>query len=217
MDEPESGADEPAAQLPQLPLFPLQTVLFPGGRLPLKVFEARYVDLVGRCLRSGEPFGVVALRQGAEVGARAPGQEMEAVGTLASIEEVDAEQPGILLVRCSAGRRFRLTGAPAQRRDGLWTAAARLLPEDPVVAPPAELAATVQALARLAESLGTRGMEPPWTGPLRHDDAGWVANRWCELLPIALGTRQKLMELEDPAARLGLVDGFLRSRGIVKS
>lgn len=208
MDEPED--------LPELPLFPLQTVLFPGGRLSLKVFEARYLDLVGRCLRSGEPFGVVALRQGGEVGARAPGQEMEAVGALARIEEVDAEQPGILLVRCSGGQRFRLLGPPVQRSDGLWTATARLLPEDPLVEPQPDMAGTVQALARLARSLEGRGVELPWAGSAKLEDAAWVANRWCELLPIALGTRQKLMELEDPAARLGLVDGFLRSRGIVK-
>lgn len=203
-------------ELAELPLFPLNTVLFPGGQLPLKVFEARYLDLVSRCLRSGEPFGVVALRQGAEVGAKAPVQEMEAVGVLAHIDEVDAQQPGILLVRCTGGQRFRTLGSPAQRADGLWTTAARLLPDDPAVEPSPALSSTVQALARLADSLEARGLARPWVGPAQLDDAAWVANRWAELLPVPVGTRQKLMELEDPAARLQLVDGFLRSRSVVK-
>ncbi len=202
--------------LPQLPLFPLQTVLFPGGQLSLKVFEARYLDLMGRCVRSGEAFGVVALRQGAEVGAKDPAQEMEEVGVLARIDEVDAEQAGILLVRCRGGQRFRTQGLPEQRSDGLWVAAARLLPEDPAVTPEAAMSATVQALSRLADNLEARGMARPWTGPAHLDDAAWVANRWSEVLPVPVGTRQKLMELEDPAARLRLVDGFLRSRGVVK-
>ncbi len=208
MDEPEN--------LPELPLFPLQTVLFPGGQLSLKVFEARYLDLMGRCVRSGEPFGVVALRQGAEVGSKVPAQEMEEVGVLARIDEVDAEQTGILLVRCSGSRRFRIQGLPAQRSDGLWIAAVSLLPDDPQTVPEAALSATVQALSRLADNLEARGMARPWTGPAHLDDAAWVANRWSEVLPVPVGTRQKLMELEDPAARLRLVDGFLRSRGVVK-
>ena len=202
--------------LPGLPLFPLQTVLFPGGRLSLKIFEARYLDLVSHCLRSARPFGVIALRQGAEVGSQVPGQELEAVGVLAHLDEVDAEQAGILLVRCTGGQRFRLLGPPAQRADGLWVGSARSLPADTAEPPEAAVDATVQALARLAENLAARGDAPPWTGPARLDDAGWVANRWCELLPIPLGTRQKLMELEDAPARLRLVDGFLRSRGVVK-
>lgn len=202
--------------LPELPLFPLNTVLFPGGKLSLKVFEARYLDLMGRCLRSGEPFGVVALRQGAEVGTKVPGPQMEGVGVLAHIDEVDAEQPGILLVRCKGGRRFRALAPPVQRPDGLWTAATQPLPDDPAVAPSSALSATVQALSRLADNLEARGLERPWTGPAQLDDAAWVANRWSELLPVPVGTRQKLMELDDPAARLQLVDGFLRSRGIVK-
>ena len=202
--------------LPELPLFPLNTVLFPGGQLSLKVFEARYLDLMGRCTRSGEPFGVVALRQGAEVGTKVPSQEMEAVGVLARIDEIDAEQPGILLVRCRGGQRFRTLGAPSQRPDGLWITAARPLPDDPAVEPSPALAATVQALSRLADNLEARGLARPWTGPAQLDDAAWVANRWSELLPVPVGTRQKLMELGDPSARLQLVDGFLRSRGVVK-
>lgn len=104
------------APLPQpLPLFPLGMVLFPGAVLGLKVFEPRYLDLMSRCLRTHEPFGVVCLAQGDEVGAAEV--QMEQVGTLAQIEEVDAEQPGILQVRCMGTRRFRRLGDPDQRGD----------------------------------------------------------------------------------------------------
>ena len=105
-----------------LPLFPLQTVLFPGGVLSLKVFEARYLDLVSRCLRQSTPFGVVCLNQGGETAqAGAERVRFEAVGVLAHLQDVDAEQPSILRVRCLGGRRFK-TAPPKQLADGLWVA-----------------------------------------------------------------------------------------------
>ena len=119
--------------LPQpLPLFPLQAVLFPGGVLSLKVFEARYLDLIGRCLREQQPFGVVCLTQGREV--RQPGDDgptrFEDLGTLAHLSEVDAEQPGLLRIRCVGGQRFRFERAVALDQ-GLWAAeGVSLLDED---------------------------------------------------------------------------------------
>lgn len=199
-----------------LPLFPLNTVLFPGGHLALKVFEARYLDLMGRCLRHAEPFGVVALLQGAEVGADEPRLEMAACGVLARIDDVDAEQAGILLVRCTGLQRFRLLQAPTQQPGGLWTARAARVADDASAPLEPALAGTAEGLARLAARLEAKGQPLPWQGPAHLDDAGWVANRWCELLPVPVATRQKLLELEDAAARLRLVDEFLRSRGILK-
>jgi uncharacterized protein len=103
-----------------LPLFPLQTVLFPGGVLSLKVFEARYLDLVSRCLRQSTPFGVVCLSQGGETAqAGAERVRFETVGVLAHLQDVDAEQPSILRVRCLGGRRVK-TAQPKQLADGLW-------------------------------------------------------------------------------------------------
>ena len=199
-----------------LPLFPLKTVLFPGGHLALKVFEARYLDMIGHCLRNAEPFGVIALLQGAEVAADEPRLEMAGCGVLARIDDVDAEQPGILLVRCTGLQRFRLLEAPAQQPGGLWTAPALRMADDaPTPLEPA-MAGTAEGLSRLAARLEMKGQPLPWKGPAQRDDAGWVANRWCELLPVPLGTRQKLLELQDAAARLRLVDEFLRSRGILK-
>lgn len=197
-----------------LPLFPLRTVLFPGALLGLKVFEARYLDLVADCMRSRQPFGVVCLRQGSEAGPGKDTPELEAVGVLAHIDEVDAEQPGILRVQCSGGQRFRLQGTATQRDNGLWQAPVQLLTQDPLRMPGPAMLQTVTALAEAIKKLQERDAEP-FAQPYRLDDAGWVANRWCELLPVPLSAKQKLMELEDPVIRLSIVDGFLRDKKVV--
>jgi Lon protease-like protein len=208
----------PPKALPDpLPLFPLQTVLFPGGTLPLKIFEARYLDLVSHCLRSGEPFGVVCITRGAEAGSNAEGMRIEGVGTLARIDEVDAEQVGILTLRCTGTTRFRLTQAPVQRADGLWVASGvEPIPDDEPAPAGEEFQPVIEALKEAAATLQAQGTVP-FHPPLRWGDAGWVANRWCELLPVAITAKQRLMELEDPVARLRLVDEFLRNRQVVKS
>jgi Lon protease-like protein len=196
-----------------LPLFPLQTVLYPGGALGLKVFEPRYLDLMGRCLRESAPFGVVALRQGGEV--RKPGEavELEACGVLAEVDEVDAPQAGILQVRARGTQRFRIESSE-QRGDGLWVAKVDLIDDDDALAPGESLIGTVRGLASAIGKLREQGTEP-FLEPYRFDDAGWVANRWCEILPISLAAKQKLMELDDPLVRLQLVDEFLRTKGVI--
>jgi Lon protease-like protein len=205
------------ATLPDpLPLFPLQLVLFPDGLLPLKIFEARYLDLVSHCLRRSEPFGVVSITRGAEAGSNVEGMRIEAVGVLARIDDVDAEQVGILKLRCTGTSRFRLTQAPAQRPDGLWVASGvERIPDDEPAAVEEQFQPTVEGLKEAAAQLQSQGTIP-FLPPLRWDDAGWVANRWCELLPVAMSAKQRLMELEDPVTRLRLVDEFLRSRQVLK-
>jgi Lon protease-like protein len=198
-----------------LPLFPLRSVLFPDGLLALKVFEARYLDLVSDCLRRQQPFGVVCLLQGGEVRAgKGTGVRFESVGVLARLDDVDSEQPGVLRARCSGTRRFRLEGAATQQPDGLWVGSASLLPDDEALPPGAAHLPTVQALSNAITTLKEQGAEP-FNLPHRLDDAGWVANRWCEILPISLGAKQKLMELDDPQVRLQLVHEYLRSKGVV--
>lgn len=202
-------------QLPSpLSLFPLQTVLFPGGLLHLKVFEARYLDMSSRCMRTGEPFGVVCMSRGSEAGANTQGVRIESVGVLARIDDVDAEQAGILKLRCSGLERFRLQQAPVQQGDGLWVGQAELLPGDEQRLPAAAMQEAVEALQEAARSLKEQGMAVI-AEPLRLDDAGWVANRWCELLPLPMPAKQRLMELEDPSMRLQLVDEYLRSRQVL--
>lgn len=209
---PEHRPDLPTELIRALPLFPLQAVLFPGGLLRLRVFEARYLDLVSRCLRDLTPFGVVCLRQGSEVKRNDP-VRFESMGVLARLIEVDAEQTGILKVSCQGGRRFELQ-SPQQQADGLWLADVVCLADDAPVPPPAELGQTVAALSNAIESLQAQDQRP-FIEPHRLNDAGWVANRWCEILPISLAAKQKLMVLDEPALRLKLVDDFLRGKGVV--
>lgn len=204
------------ARIAALPLFPLRTVLFPEGLLALRVFEARYLDLVADGLRSQQPFGVVCLLHGAEVRAEAaPPVRFESIGVLARLLDVDSEHAGVLQVRCAGTQRFRLDGAATQQADGLWVGRATLLDADACVAPGAAQRASVQALADAIATLRAQG-NTPFALPHRFDDAGWVANRWCEILPIPLAAKQRLMELPDARVRLALVDEFLRGQGVVK-
>ena len=210
----DAGA-EPGAPWHELPLFPLQTVLFPGGLLPLRVFEARYLDLISHCLRTGSGFGVVCLNQGSEVRGAAGGAKtrLAEVAVLAHLGEVDAAQPGILNLRCQGGPRMQLV-SPRQRADGLWLADAQALPDDAPAAVPSAMAGAVQALVSTIASLAAQDQHP-FAQPYQLDDAGWVANRWCEILPISLAAKYRLMVLDEPVLRLNLVDDFLRGRKLI--
>jgi Lon protease-like protein len=197
-----------------LPLFPLQAVLFPDGLLGLKVFEARYLDLVARCLREQASFGVVSLVRGSEVRrADAPDVAFQSIGTRAELLEVDSGQAGILLVRCRGCSRFKVI-ASRQRDDGLWIADTEAIEDDERLAPTPALEAAARGLADAMASLEAQNTRP-FLPPHRFDDAGWVANRWCELLPVPLLAKQKLMELRDPMMRLEIVDDFLRQKGVL--
>jgi uncharacterized protein len=201
--------------LDTLALFPLQSVLFPQGLLSLKVFEARYLDLMSHCLREGTPFGVVRLTQGQEVHGARDVVSFEPLGCLAEVIACDSTQPGILQVRCRGAQRFKAT-RPQRGADGLWSAQVELIDDDAQVLPPPEFLGATKALAQAIKALTLQGTQP-FLEPYQLDQAGWVANRWCELLPIPQGARQKLMELEDPVVRLKLVDEFLRSRGVIET
>lgn len=203
------------SQPTRLALFPLQSVLFPDGLLGLKVFEARYLDLISGCVRDGVPFGVVALRQGQEV--RRPGERVafEPIGCSAEVLEIDGAQPGILHARCRGVQRFAVRHSE-QQPGGLWIAQVEWLAPDEATLPAEEHVASAQALAALIRTMRAKG-PLPFLEPYRFDDAGWIANRWCEVLPIPLAARQKLMELPDPQVRLKLVDQFLKQKGIVQA
>jgi Lon protease-like protein len=203
-----------ALTLQSLPLFPLSAVLYPGGMLSLRVFEVRYLDMIGKCHKAGAPFGVVSLSQGNEV--RQPGvkEVFAKVGTLATITEVETPQPGLMIVRASGAQRFRITSSD-QLRHGLWVADVERLDADKVVAIPDDLKVASEALEKVIRSLEQRDqlpVPPPW----RLDDCGWVANRWCELLPLPLALKQRLMELDNPLVRLELVSDVLTRTGITQ-
>jgi Lon protease-like protein len=198
-----------------LPLFPLQAVLFPGGLLSLKVFEARYLDLVSASLRESKPFGVVALRQGSEVRKAGEPVVLEDIGTTAELIDVDSTQPGILQVRCRGLQRFKVQSRE-QQPDGLWLAQVQAIHDDDEhIAPGEAYLETVRGLANAIATLKQQGAEP-FVKPFKFESAGWVSNRWCEILPISIAAKQKLMELPDPQVRLQLVNEFLRTKGVVK-
>jgi Lon protease-like protein len=207
--------------LQSLPLFPLNTVLFPGGSLQLQIFEVRYLDLIGRCHKTGAPFGVVSLLQGDEVRRAEPAGEGFAqedfvdIGTLATVTEFSAPQAGLMLVRCTAGERFRITRRE-RLKHGLWVADVQGLQPDKVMPVPDDLKVVAQALESLLDNLQQRtdAAQLPVQPPYRFDDCAWVANRWCELLQLPPQLRQGLMQLDNPLLRLELVGDFLNRNGI---
>lgn len=212
-------SDSPPLFLEQLPLFPLQTVLFPGGLLPLRIFEVRYLDMVQRCQREGAPFGVVSLIQGHEV-ARTPSTQgttpqgtevFQNVGTLARIEHFEQVQAGLIVVRVRGVQRFRVQ-ASHKLKHGLWVASVELIPHDLPSPVPTDLAGTSRSLQQVLQSLqaqATRPEELPITPPYQWNDAGWVANRWCDLLPVGTELKHRLMSLDAPLLRLELVSDIL--------
>jgi Lon protease-like protein len=194
---------------PELALFPLRTVLFPAGLLELKIFEARYLDLMSRCLREQRPFGVVALKSGGESQMSDEPVLLHEAGTLAELIEVDSARAGILLVRARGTRRFVLEGAE-QRAEGLWVGRAIEIADDEVVAPGPTHAGVVQGLAEAIATLAAQGSQP-FLEPHRLDSAGWVADRWCEILPMPLEAKVRLMAFSGPLERLDVVDAFMNS------
>lgn len=208
-----------------LPLFPLGMVLYPGGALTLRIFEVRYLDMIGKCHKTGAPFGVVALTQGAEV--RKPDHDtptgdgfalemFHAVGTLATITEFSTPQAGLMVIRCTGMQRFRLT-QHQRLKHGLWVANVSPLANDLAVKIPDDLQVVAAALDNLINTLRARGLplaQMPVQAPYQLDDCGWVANRWCELLPMPLEDKQRLMELDNPLVRLELVNDLLERSGI---
>ena len=178
----------------EIPLFPLGTVLFPGGPLPLRIFETRYIDLVRRCLRDGSGFGVVLIREGVEAGG--PALTFD-VGTYARIVDFSQQPDGLLGIRAAGERRFRIL-ARRRERDGLNVADVEWLPEEASQPLPEEFAELGPALDAILSQVGE-----PYASLERHlDDAAWVAGRLAEILPIPPGHKQHCLELDDAIERL---------------
>jgi len=186
----------------QLALFPLGTVLFPGGPLRLRIFEPRYLDMVRRCLKESHTFGVVLILEGEEAGAAA---SVAATGTDARVVDFDALPDGLLGIDCLGEQRFRVVRR-WQQEDGLNFAEVEYLAADPPCSLPAELAYLGELLREVLPRLGERYAHVE----ARYEDAGWVANRWAEVLPITPTDKQQLLELDDPLERLIKVAGSAR-------
>lgn len=194
------------AETVRLPLFPLNTVLFPGGWLPLRIFEPRYMDMIGRVMREDASFGVCLIATGSEVGEAAV---PHLVGTEARIETWDMTQPGLLHIGVRGGRRFAVVDHEVEA-DSLLTGRVRWLEDPPSLPVPPAQGELVPLLRRIAA-------EHPAALPEPHhfDDAAWLGARYAEVLPIPLDAKQALLELTDWASRLEIIQRFLRERGVL--
>ena len=214
-----------ALTLNSLPLFPLGTVLFPGGYLPLQIFEVRYLDMVSKCFKAEAPFGIVTLKQGSEVRQAPRGEASDnslaqeifyPIGTLARITSLSRPQPGLMLIQCTGLQRF-LVNRRELLKHGLWVANVSAIPDDQCVPIPDDLRPVASTLERVINTLQAQGTTPeqmPIQPPYLLDDCAWVANRWCELLPMALELKNRLMALDNPLVRLELVSDLLERNGI---
>lgn len=204
---------------PVTPLFPLTTVLYPQGVLNLQIFEVRYLDLMKKCLRDNTPFGVVSLLDGNEV--RRPDEKIQLakIGTLVNIEKHEFVTPTLIEISTVGSQRFKLLNA-TQEKNGLWMGEIQTLPADPVVEIPDYLQGSANALARLINSIDENEIaeeQLPFRKPYKLMDCGWVANRWCELLPLDKPTKLQLLALDNPLLRLELIDDTLAAQGLLKS
>ncbi|MBS0320236.1 MAG: LON peptidase substrate-binding domain-containing protein [Proteobacteria bacterium] len=193
-----------------LPLFPLRTVLFPGGVLPIKIFEQRYIDMAKRCFQDGSAFGVCLLTGGEEVAASGVQQQFAAIGTVARIVHWDMPQLGILHIGAEGDGRFRVASHRVER-DGLVVGSVVPLAPEPTVT----LAPDYAPLAALLELIA--GRVGPQNFPQRtaYDDASWVGYRLAELLPLPLHIKQTMLEVSEAQVRLKVLRQFLLDQGLL--
>jgi hypothetical protein len=194
-----------AASGVEVALFPLHTVLFPGGRLPLRIFEQRYMEMAKSCLKDGAPFGACLIAAGKEVGAPATPVE---VGCLARIAHWDMPQLGLLQVMALGEQRFRILERRVEP-GGLARARVELLAQEPDVALPERHRASARLLGRLLEEHAALA-EPPH----RLESGSWVGMRLAELLPLPLEVKQTLLEMDDPLERLDALGRVLANAQI---
>lgn len=191
----------------RIPLFPLNTVLFPGGLQPLKIFEQRYLDMAAACMKDNSPFGICLIDKGGEVGRAAV---PHGVGTLATITNWEMEQLGILMITAQGGRRFRIIETHVGDSH-LLEGTVELLAEAGPTPLPQERERLLPLLQRIVGDLGPERIPEPH----RYDDAEWVGYRITEVLPIQNLAKQKLLELDDPVSRLEILFTYLAQRKLV--
>jgi Lon protease-like protein len=200
-----------------IPLFPLGNALFPDGVMHLRIFEVRYLDMVGKCIADGSSFGIVPLLEGREVRTPEGKETLGTAGTLARIMESTAPMPGLLQVVCAGTSRFSLRAA-TQGKYGLWSGEADLLDDDEIHEIPPELQPSANALGAVIADLQRKATPPalmPIASPYRLDECGWVANRWGEILPVPMALKQELLLIGDPTERLSRVQLLLAERDLL--
>ena len=199
-----SAAVTPAAGAQRIYIFPLNTVLFPGGTLPLKIFEQRYIEMTKVCIKNEQPFGVCLIKEGREIGTPAVPQD---IGCLARIAQWDMPQLGVFQLQVEGLQRFRIVNAEVEKI-GLISAAIEHLAHDSEVAPEQTLCSDV--LKAIIEKIGAEH----FPSPHRFDDAAWIGYRLSEVLPISLNIKQQLLRMTDPQARLSQLGEILSKQGL---
>jgi Lon protease-like protein len=184
-----------------IPLFPLHTVLFPGGPLPLRIFETRYTDMVRRCAREQAPFGVVLIEEGAEAGEVAT---TATVGCSARIADFYTMQDGLLGISCVGERKFSVRKV-WREADGLNMAEVEWLAAEPELTLPEDYAALAETVRQAVEELAEHYQHVD----KKFADAAWVGARLAELLPLQMADKQVLLELTDPIERLEILLGVV--------
>jgi len=177
-----------------IPIFPLHTVLYPGGALPLRIFEPRYLDMIGKCLREDTGFGICLISEGTETGNAAKSFEYGTFGTISYWQQLP---DGLLGITVRGQQRYKVISTEIGS-DQLCIAQVEMLPDEEKIILPSRF----QYLAEMTEEMLTQIGHPYTTLPKHYDDASWIGYRLAELLPIALVQKQHFLQLTDPIARL---------------
>ena len=190
----------------KIPLFPLGTVLFPDGVIALKIFEARYLDMIKQCLREKTEFGVVSIIKNSEVDDQNLPPTFSNIGTLALIEDFDPVQPALYMTKSFGTQRFKLLNS-TQQDNGLWVGEVELLDQDPLIPIPQEHQGVAKLLDEIISVIQSEDLlgDAPFKKPFKTDDCGWVSNRLAELLPISLAQKNHLLAQTNPRIRLDLI------------
>lgn len=187
-----------------LPLFPLQTVVFPGGLLPLRVFEPRYMDMVTQAIADRAAFGICAIREGRDIDIAA---KHYTVGTRVQVIDWDMPQPGILHIQTQALERFVVRSSHSEP-NGLRVGEVDDVSAEPAMALPEELILGAEVLYQIVNELGI----DKFARPHDYNNATWVSYRLSEVLPLKLSVRQNLLEMNDSVARLTILTEFLKKQ-----
>lgn len=193
-----------------LPLFPLNVVVCPDGYLPLKIFEARYLDMVRDCLRNKSSFAIVTILPEGETDPEG-NFPFANIGTLVNIVDADVTAIGLIMIRCVGQHRIKVDSF-TQQPDGLVMGEVNDISNDVSIPVPEDLNPSVKVLKQLLKTLANQNLSPtnmPIVEPYQFENAAWVANRWVELLDLPLLQKQRLMQMESPILRLELIQDIL--------
>ncbi len=194
----------PAFEHASLPLFPLNTVVFPGGQLPLRIFEQRYLDMVKQAIADNTPFGICAIREGSETGTPAVPY---AVGTRVRVTDWDMPQTGILHIDTQAEERFVIRSTRTEP-SGLLIGTVEAVSHEAATAIPDDLELAVEILRHIIAEYG----DAHFPAPHEFDNAVWVGYRLSEVLPLKLTIKQNLLEMNDSVTRLRILAEFLKKQ-----